>query len=590
MEDRQTSAYICHAAEDQDVALFLRDELENFNIDAYFNSGLETGLNSYDSVRKEIDRRENMLLLVSEHAFDSEPVGVELSIAQHSNKPVIPVMLIPLELDEGLTKRFKKQFWYVSEVTQVDLTGFRRRDEERVNKAIPQLLVALGIDAALEQVRTYRTTFSLETKVEPAALLSEHPVLAEFILTKRLYVMRPVTRGRSGSKVYVVKAVINKSDAKPQTCFMKLHHAMLGEEINGKPIPQVRHEKAYEVFRDYMPRLLDATPVDRQTAEVTLLYQVEGPVDSLYALDQLLQRRIATARKLVQTACNALYQWNTPIRDHHYDFSTPQQILLEAIGHSEDPSVQERRLKDRATSIFARLYKQFRLTHKMAVIHFEGDGFDRRTHWPNPLAYLAHGKLWAHKEHENIEWVRGHIHGDMNTRNLLWTGNPNKPLLVIDFDTYDPSNLMLLDFAQMELGILLELFNLEDRANRREIVSFSEYLARQVRLDDMPDLGLLAVGANEILKPIRLTVDRFLADDANLEPAFWLARMAVGLEMSRKTKVHALERVFALLYAADSLDTLLNFFHITPVQDGQSPPINWNNFEGGTYNIAADSG
>ncbi len=222
----------------------------------------------------------------------------------------------------------------------------------------------------------------------------------------------------------------------------------------------------------------------------------------------------------------------------------------------------------------------------MAVIHFDGDGFEQRTHWPNPLAYLRHPELWGHRKAQKIEWVRGHVHGDMNTRNLLWTGNPSKPLLVIDFDTYDPSNLLLIDFAQMELGILLELFNLEDRASRREIVSFSEYLARHIRLDDMPNLGLLAVGANAVLKPIRSTVDRFLVADPNLEPAFWLARMAVGLEMSRKMKVHPLERVFALLYAADSLDTLLNFFDIPPVHNGQSPPINWNDLQnGGAYNV-----
>ncbi len=105
-------------------------------------------------------------------------------------------------------------------------------------------------------------------------------------------------------------------------------------------------------------------------------------------------------------------------------------------------------------------------------------------------------------------------------------------------------------------------------------------------LDESPDLGLRSVGANTLLKPIRETVKRFLMWDCELEAAFWLARMAVGLEMSRKMKLRPVERVFALLYAADSLDSLLNVFGMEPVTCGQPAVIGWDHWDHHAHGVA----
>jgi hypothetical protein len=103
----------------------------------------------------------------------------------------------------------------------------------------------------------------------------------------------------------------------------------------------------------------------------------------------------------------------------------------------------------------------------------------------------------------------------------------------------------------------------------------SEYLAGRLELnDEIPDLNVIYVGINTILRPLRQTVSKICDVHPEYDIAFWIARVAAGLEMSRKTRATYEERVFALLVAADSLNQLIKDLELKPPM-GDSITIHW---------------
>ncbi len=375
-------------------------------------------------------------------------------------------------------------------------------------------------------------------------------VLQRFGKVRRLDIKERVTEGSSGSKVFVVDAFLREGSRRPQPCFLKIHHSQ-GET------PRIRHEQAYATnLKTYMPEVVDATPWDEQTKQIALLYSNKSR-GGFNSLGELLKGKAQQSIALIGAVCEALIEWN---QDIDYEHLTPPKLLIRALSHSENEAIGYRRLQHPKASIYARLDQEFGLRQDVPLVRFEGVGFDTRQILPNPLAYAADPRRWGRKQHTQITWPCGHVHGDLNVRNILALEGARgaSGLALIDFDTYDDANLFFLDFAQMELGIVLRLCSPTNAENRQELVALSEYLAASVELTAVPDLAVKSVGINQILMPIRETIARFCEGDRDLIRAFWIARMAAGLELSRKTRASKSERVFALLFAADSLHTLLD--------------------------------
>ena len=210
------------------------------------------------------------------------------------------------------------------------------------------------------------------------------------------------------------------------------------------------------------------------------------------------------------------------------------------------------------------------------LIRFEGEGFHDRASLPNPLAYLYDEHLWGGIRNSSVTWPKGHLHGDLNVRNVLtYSEQPSSDdfdVALIDFDTYDRQNLTLLDFAQLELNILLTLYNPVYAENRKELVKLSEYLSNTMTAQTLPDLSAKAVGTVALIRPIRATVHRmFETVDVDWLPAFWISRVAVGLELSRKTKTHDTKRIIALLFAADSMHRLIEYLDVPELRRSSLP-------------------
>lgn len=538
--------FISYSKHDRTIATSLKTELEKYGADIFIDyARIKAGEDFPDRLRLEIDKSDYFLYLVSNHSIESRWVQAEVEYAYNSDKYIIPIMLEVIDVGK---------IWFLNRFDRIDYT-----QPQNFDHVIKRLVTALNLSLA-EEVEIPGEPSEL-TLVSPEEWLQEFPVLAHFPKVKSINRTRHVTEGNSGSKVFVVKATLREGNQKPQGCFLKIHHAQGNT-------PLMRHEAAYETLKKYMPEILDSTTWDETALEIALLYKVNN-TDGFVSLDRLLQHQCATAQKLIETACNALEEWNGPIKPEKYDYSPPHRLLQLAMSHSEDAIIRERRLYDPDVSIYARLAKEFELTPEATHIRFEGPGFHERSIWRNPLAYLAYEQKWQSKKEEDIAWLWGHTHGDLNVRNVLSLDGSGEALSLIDFDTYDRRNLIFIDYFQLELGVILNLCPPSTPDNQAELVTLSEYLARSIELEKIPDLGVRAVGINEILRPIRTKLASFAAEDRDLVAAIWLARVAVGLELARKKKTRPGERVFALLFAADSLDKLLKYFHIDTSKEEQ---------------------
>lgn len=385
-------------------------------------------------------------------------------------------------------------------------------------------------------------------------------ILSGFPNVRRITIKERIVEGNSGSQVFEVTAQFRDSEMS-HPCFLKIHHSQ-GET------PRIRHEEAFNTnLKPYMPKLLDSTPWDEATKQIALLYD-NSKGESYFTLDRLIAERFAEAYELIYRTCVALADWNTPILDRPIEV---HDVLIESLSHSSDPRIGKRRLDpDSRDSIYARLKHEFGLESNDLYIRFEGAGFNNRPVLPNPLSYLSDKSLWHTRSSQNslINAPFGHVHGDLNVRNILMSTNGDeRDVIFIDFDTYDKHNLIFVDFAQLELSILLKLCSPvygEDNIdtvtlNREEIVYLSEHFASTIQFHDhnIPNATVRSAGIQLILQPIRQMVWNICELNRDYITAFWMARFSTGLEFSRKRKAKKSERIFALLYSADSLKMLL---------------------------------
>lgn len=400
---------------------------------------------------------------------------------------------------------------------------------------------------------------SIEVSPELAPILQhdsvEYAIMSRFPLTRTISVKAEITRGNSGSKVFFVDASFRNSDKPPAPHFLKINNAQNDE-------PRKRFEMAYKTkMQSSMPILSDATSWDKQSRRIGLLYGLGEARGGYVSLDELLDKNLAQAAAVIEKVCDALTDWNDSGR---HNKNLPAHELLEhALCHSLDSDSRRSRLDKFAdTSILYRSAGLLGVNEDSPLIDFE-----TRYSLPNPLAYLAYDSLWRGEDKKlGITYPSGNIHGDLHVRNIqaIYKTRDKKSfaLSVIDFDTYDPNNLIFVDFAFLEISVIIRLFGLDQESrqqeNQHELERLSEYLAENLDLEDkIPDLNVLSVGTWVLLRPLREAAAKIADLHFEYEVAFWIARTAAALQLVRKRKSSHQERVLALLIAADSINHLV---------------------------------
>lgn len=542
--------FISYSRKNQDLAQRLAVALRKAKHEYWLDTGqLNYGDMWWLQIEKAIKQsRAIALILTTAAAAETSFVRREIAYARMLEKPIFALM------PEALPA--KEIPFEVADLQQI-------RCVDDFNQGIQALLATLTPLSQGEcEVKDRSGTRQLLTADDRA-------IISRFSLARWIRIKNEITKGNSGSKVFFVDAAFRNSSSPPTPHFLKIHHAQNDQ-------PRKRHELAYETgINAYMPRLVDVTLWDSDTKRLALLYSLM-PTRRFKSLDELLGKNLNQAAKLIGLTCSALYNWyesRAAAEDNDGNYSLPApSLLIRALSDSLDPNVARRRLEDRKASIRARLYEEFKLRPKVHLIDFE-----QRRGLPNPLAYLGIEQLWRSEKDLDISYPSGYVHGDLNVRNVLalFDKSGQMKLSLIDFDTYDRDNLIFLDFAFLELAIILRLCSPNHRENQPELERLSEYLAGHVELPgDIPDLNVVSVGIVAILRPIRQTVSRLCDLHPEYDIAFWIGRIAAGLEMSRKTRATYEERVFALLVAADSLDRLIKELELQ-APTGDSITIRW---------------
>jgi TIR domain-containing protein len=440
---------------------------------------------------------------------------------------------------------------------------------------------ARGVDTLLRHLRPPETGScsieivpGLRASLQPQSI--EYAIMSRLPATRVLSVKEEITSGNSGSKVYFVDAAFTGIDAPPSPHFLKINNAQSDEPLR-------RYRLAAKTrLASHMPRLADATPWDETTKRIGLLYALSGARGGYASLGSLLRQNLGQAACAIRKVCEALAAWNEAgRRSKNLD---AYELLARGLSHSLEPDSRRNRLgADSESGIFARAERLVKLTPGSSLLNFE-----HRHGLPNPLSYLADNSLWQiDRKAAQVTFPNGNIHGDLHVGNIQAIyGSRNRAdraslsISLIDFDTYDPDNSAFIDFASLELSLIIHLFGVNEESEYapfryQMLEQLSEYLATTLEInEEIPDLDITSVGLCAVLRPLRQVVATIADVHYDYDAAFWIARVAAGLQLLRRRKASYRERICALLFAADSLQYLVRKELVLPPK-GAVASLGW---------------
>lgn len=207
------------------------------------------------------------------------------------------------------------------------------------------------------------------------------------------------------------------------------------------------------------------------------------------------------------------------------------------------------------------------------------------------MAYILNPRLWMKDDKLiTIDAPRTAIHGDLHGGNLICELDADgKPLgqapWIIDFALSSHLGVPFYDLAYLEIDILLRRMPCDRNRNEdwNAWLTMTEFLASSVHPSDVQADHLNEHLSNlwALLKPIRAQVERLIKQGSNrdtqaqFEWAFWLAMMAAGVIVTRRSRMEPPEKhKVALLYAARALEKLRNLLAL-PFQNATPFPIEW---------------
>ncbi|CAG0980620.1 Hercynine oxygenase [Anaerolineae bacterium] len=227
-------------------------------------------------------------------------------------------------------------------------------------------------------------------------------------------------------------------------------------------------------------------------------------------------------------------------------------------------------------------------------IEFEFD--EGEVNYPNPFAYLLDDDLWCVGDVPiRIDAPRTPIHGDLHGGNIMCqvdnrdTPQASAPWL-IDFAQSHSHRIPFFDLVYLELDILLRLMPATDEAESQDWLDATEFLCSAILPTPKPDSedqtvfdrNQTVLDAWEIIKPIRTYAKKLVegspAPDHHDDCAFWIAAVAAGMMVTRRSRMLPPEKhVAALLYTSRALRQLMD---LKPIKGCRRPkdtpaPVRW---------------
>ena len=310
-----------------------------------------------------------------------------------------------------------------------------------------------------------------------------------------------------------------------------------------------------------------------------ILYAPAGQgILSVVALSRIMAESVrATNRQVEQLLKNVLADWSPPTFTS--EAQAPQALLQKMLDLG----------KRRTADLHERMMKFGFVGKYHPLLNFRPGPRGRQLILPNPIAYVLDEKLWGGNKADKVKPLFGPIHGDLHADNVICRlqrdGRPDakEPPSLIDFAQSTSQGSAFYDLAYLELDLLLREIPLTNRDNWDNWVVLCQYLTSNVTPDEngLPRNKLIEQ-AWEMISPIREQVRTLIdalsstaTDGAMIaEWNWWLAAIAAGVMVARRTNDANGQRLAGLFYAATALDTLLSAQQLdVPIPDECEPYV-----------------
>jgi len=468
---------------------------------------------------------------------------------------------------------------------------------QRLDGSVPSFVVRPGLDPEKMFIRDGEIVvpeLPLEWGSEAEGDLSRPQKALDDTIIDHLLALYPrelgkigqrerISAGMSGASVFVV--TIQTDKIQTHSAFIKIdHHARIVRECH------IHKSVTRSTIAPYVPALLcePLGPIDGWSAAI---YQTAGGT-------RLFARSLDGA--LAADAPGASAQKSAPL----------QALLDKALAawHADmvrvqpDPALQDDRRNWVPTLIEAmlnlggknRLGDVLRDRAREHGIGGEGSPIlqftDSDELLPNPIAYLLKDSYWYDADGKpiRIDAPRAPVHGDLHGGNLicLLDSSGKLPLnqspMVIDFALSTSSGIPFYDLAYLEMDILLRRMpaNRGSRADWQAWLDMTKFLASAVEPVGEPSTEILE-RIWGLIKPIRTYAASLIVRGgdrdtrAQFERAFWLAAMAAGVMVTRRSRMEPPEKhKAALLYAARMLKKLMAALQMRQL-NAAPYPIDW---------------
>ena len=353
--------------------------------------------------------------------------------------------------------------------------------------------------------------------------------------------------GWSGAVVYLVSVSYNET-GHVEHCILKLDH----KHTKAKSDEVTRHnavinQSTPEFTRIHIAELVFDL-VEREGA-IAIFYRIAGQSLLKYLPLSKYERQSQLKTLFAKTNRVLLSEWNgSAIFEQAVH---PQQVLHSWIGFRLDAGGNTERF----------LLDTRGVNPDAAGLLINGHVF------PNPLLYARKAESWGNVR--AIDIVKGFIHGDLNTNNILAKFSDDRETLegyyLIDFALFKENKPLLYDQRYLEMSYLILALS---KIPFAKVANFLASLA----VADVPDpykVSLEMSGLSAVIGSARGAFAEWVAvnhpslhDD--LWGQYWLAGIAAGLAYCHKAGLPDEQRLAGLIYAAANLKRLAATFNLPP--------------------------
>ncbi len=353
-------------------------------------------------------------------------------------------------------------------------------------------------------------------------------ILQMFFKVETISVKTKITLGRSGASVFFVFV----ADAAGGT---RLAVAKI-QELNSLANETELHKQATAMadvnsMGHIIPEIIDEVEIDGWSG---VLYGLAGTtVLRGNTLNHAINEEIPELSIVLESVSSFVYNWNKPYR---VEERSPYELVQLMLGSR----FLDKKLLDRFSSVAVNAHDKW--------IMFIG--VDQL--FPNPLYYLSDKDNWNGKTTLTCSVPN---HGDLHGDNIILSRDT---LNVIDFGELQPESSLFYDGRYLELHLLMDYLSFSKDMDR----NYWNLLCATMCSSMSPQIPIPPGSKSRIVSEVVPTLRNqisLIADKPTmelLEPTFYLAGVAAGINFFRKTRDLDKARA-ALLYACYNLSAML---------------------------------